>query len=139
MSYAEKLLEYANEYHRALSTLAGARETINPVGYLAAHTLELAFKSYLSFYGYDLSKLKKIKHDIVSLWNECQQCGLTLPGEIPIGVLVLSQNNGAKERYPYRYPHEEDNVATVVPDIHQIADAVLEILESVEHALSTRR
>jgi hypothetical protein len=77
-TYHIGLWRYAIDYFRAAEILRGYDEIIIdvPAYYLYAHSIELALKALLVYSGSDDKELRKIGHNLKTIWKKAMKKGL---------------------------------------------------------------
>jgi HEPN domain-containing protein len=125
------LLNMAREYHRAANTLFPiAKDVTSPIYFLYAHTLELAFKTYLGSHGCSVPQI----HDLESLCKSCQKHGLHVNRELANVIHLLESENKV---HGFRY---FAFVSTGIPEIgylrQVVDDLMVTVAKDVERTLS---
>lgn len=102
--FARELLKRANDYRDAfkiISSISGKNLTY-PAYFLARHSLELYFKSYLASKGCTKNNLtKKYRHDLKMLYNDC--LNLNFPQISKLDKFV-SNFDSMNKAHDFRYP-----------------------------------
>lgn len=114
----------AQQYLVGVNALGTSPEVSNcamPLCHLTAHALECALTAYLTRGGSDrdIAGNRRLRHNLVALWNMAQSEGLDIPGGMPGWVAQL----GALHDYPFRLRYAKDVHALVLPVLQpMIAD-----------------
>jgi hypothetical protein len=114
---SDLLLEAAQNYFDALLFLTdrSINYSVDVVGLLASHSLELALKAFLFKQGLSEHKLRnEIGHDLEKAWQQAASCGLLIDVDPPFWVKVLAR--GHSTPYIYRYPKQGIGVAIPAQD-----------------------
>jgi hypothetical protein len=119
----------AREYHRAANTLFPiAKDVTSPIYFLYAHTLELAFKTYLGSHGCSVPQI----HDLESLCKSCQKHGLHVNRELA-NVIHLSESENKVHGFRYFA-----FVSTGIPEIGYLRQFVDDLMVTVAKDLEGR-
>jgi len=104
----------------------------DPLYFLFAHTVELAFKAFLPFHGEPVPKRGHKGHDIVKLHGRCEALGLRFPGD-PVDlhnvVKLLAMENDVQG---FRY-YSSDTKA--VPELSWTRDVVNALIQAVRERI----
>jgi hypothetical protein len=104
---------------------------------IAAHALECALKAFLWYRGQEKKTLKKVRHDIESLWNMAyKEKTLDIPKVLPTWVKILGSGHGPN--FYFRY--QEGEKCTVVhggrtPALIPMAVELRKLVEMVRLAI----
>ncbi len=115
----ERLFEGAQGYCDSMEILAyhPYRSSLEAIGLLAAHSLELALKSFLMRNGWTEKVIRKeVGHDLNRAWIEAANCGLAISIPPPYWVEVLALGHG----YPYVFRYPQNNTAIAVPTLEEL-------------------
>ncbi len=96
-SPAEALLNFAQQYHLAATTLFPLhRKAEAPLYFLYTHTIELALKGYLRSHGVPI----RSKHALGLLLDECRRNGLNVHSDLA-GVIHLLESENKLHGFRY--------------------------------------
>jgi hypothetical protein len=125
------LLSRARGLLQGVRTLAASTpEATTSCQFLAAWTLELTLKAYLSHAGTSRKQLQPIRHDLAGLWVKSSQLGLSVSNAPPRWCELLSVTHNAP--YHSRYPTQA--VAAVGPGVAAMnteLQALFALVESI--------
>lgn len=130
---ARSFLDGATKYVEAASILCDTARSVDPIGLVASHGVELGLKAYLLHCGMTERELRGIGHDLAELWMQARVKGLDIEYGPPYWVRVLSFAHG-QPHHLYRYPPER--VASAIPDAQELKRALSEFLHRVSVALA---
>lgn len=133
---ARSFLDGAIRYVEAASVLCDAGRSVEPIGLVASHGVELALKAYLLHCGATEKDLRRMRHDIAELWMQARTKGLSIDRGPPYWVRVLSFAHG-QPYHLYRYPPER--VASAIPEVRELKRALSEFLDVVSTAVGNGR
>jgi len=136
MAFLNMARKYQKAGSRLLDSIEGdkadpQRALSDPLYFLFAHTLELAFKAFLLVRGEDIPISGKAGHDIVALHRQCAALGLGLKEDaesLPRVVEMLATEN---ERHGFRYfdPVRGNNgIIAALPWTCEVVNALIEAI-----------
>lgn len=129
---AHSFLDGATKYVEAATILCDAGRSVDPIGLVASHGVELALKAYLLHCGMTDRELRGIGHDLAELWMQARVKGLDIEHGPPYWVRVLSFAHG-QPHHLYRYPPER--VASAIPEAQELKRSLSEFLHRVSVAV----
>ena len=129
MAFLNMARKYQKAGSRLLDSIEGdkadsQRALSDPMYFLFAHTLELAFKAFLLFRGEDIQMSGKAGHDIVALHRRCAALGLRLKEDadsLPRVVEMLATEN---EHHGFRYFDPVRGNNGIIPALPWTCDVV---------------
>lgn len=125
-------LSRARALLRGVRALAkGPADSAGACHFLAAWTLKLTLKAYLSHSGWTTKQLRRIGgtgHDLRLLWEKAVAHGLSIAGTTPRWCLLLNDIHNLP--YHSRYPTQWN--AAVVPGIGPMTAALEDLFAAVE-------
>ena len=130
---ARSYLDGATRYVEAAGILCDTARSLDPIGLVASHGVELGLKAYLLHRGMTERELRDIGHDLAELWMRARVKGLEIEYGPPYWVRVLSVAHG-RPHLLYRYPPER--VASAIPDPQELKRALSEFLHRVSLAIA---
>jgi hypothetical protein len=95
---AGSFLDQAERYVDAAVLLADAARSVDPIGLLASHAVELLLKAFLLHRGLEPGELKRVGRDLMALWCLAHGAGLPIDPEQPYWIRVLDLSHD----WPYR-------------------------------------
>jgi hypothetical protein len=135
-------LNMAEEYHHAAEELfrdyaprasgIGSRPTASPTYLLYFHSMELAFKAYLSAVGHPAPKI----HNLPELYERCRALGFDIGGDdrLALGnVASLLESGNRHQGFRYFNPN-----STSQPDLAWAREIVGTLLRKVSEELVAR-
>lgn len=133
---AERLFEGAQGYCDSMEVLVARpnKSSVDAIGLLASHSLELALKSFLITKGWaetDLRDKKKMGHDLKKVWRKAAKLGLDIALEPPYWVRVLDLGHA----YPYVYRYPQNNTAVAIPPIDELIPEIKRIIELIKTSI----
>ncbi|WP_147021428.1 hypothetical protein [Methylobacterium radiotolerans] len=117
--FASDLYQRGSEFLSAANLVfRQAADLSYPGNYLLAHALELLLKSHLASCGTSKQSIKKLGHDLTSIFTECISLGLPKINKLPDLVEHISVMNSDHDfRYPTGFdimmPVSQSSVAIV--------------------------
>ena len=126
---AEILLDGAQGYCDSMEVLSERpnKASVDAIGLLASHSLELALKSFLLMRGWNEEQLKKVGHDLEKAWIKAAECGLSINKTAPFWVRVLSLGHG----YPYIYRYPQEGTAIAIPSLDELASNLKDLIQLI--------
>jgi len=136
MAFLNMARKYQKAGSRLLDSIEGdkadpQRALSDPIYFLFAHTLELAFKAFLLFRGESIPTSGKAGHGIVELHRRCAALGLRLKEEadsLPKVVAMLATEN---EHHGFRYfdpVRGHNGVIPALPWTHDLVNALIAVI-----------
>jgi len=123
---AEALLNVAQEYHLAATTLVSLGHAVDsPLYFLYAHASELALKAYLRSH----NLLSPHTHNLNSLIQKCRQLGLPTPNNLT-NVIELLQSENSVQGFRYFAL-----ASTIKPEISYLREVVDWLMATVVNEL----
>jgi hypothetical protein len=131
---AASFLEGAEKYIAAACVLIDHGTTVEPIGLLASHGVELALKAFLLHSGVSAQELKRqYGHDLQGLWRAALSHGLRLGSE-PWWLGILNYYYDA----PYQFRYPRGGFATPIPGGNEFPTELRGLLEIVAAPLGLR-
>lgn len=138
MAEAMAFLHMARNYQKAASRLldsvasekVGAQYPLSdPIYFLCAHTVELAFKAFLLFHGEVIPTSGRDGHNLRALHARCAALGLALGPDDPNGlqtiVELLSSEN---DHHGFRYFNDKGGT---IPELPWTCDVVNRLIQAI--------
>lgn len=116
---AERLLDGAQGYYDSLELLSKSpsQASVDAIGLLASHSLEIALKAFLLMKGLEEKQLSKdIGHNLEAAWIKAVQNGLPIETEPPYWVKLLALGHD----FPYLYRYPQENTAIGIPPTDEL-------------------
>lgn len=140
MTFLNMARKYQKAGSRLLDSIKGdkadpKRALSDPIYFLFAHTLELAFKAFLLCHGEVIPTSGKAGHDIVELHRRCAALGLRLKedaGSLPRIVEMLATEN---EHHGFRYFDPVKGNNGVIPALPWTCDVVNALIAVIREQL----
>jgi hypothetical protein len=140
MTFLNMARKYQKAGSRLLDSIEGdkadpQRALSDPMYFLFAHTLELAFKAFLLFRGEDIPMSGKAGHDIVALHRQCAALGLRLKEDaesLPRVVEMLATEN---EHHGFRYFDPVKGNNGIIPALPWTCDVVNALIAVIREQL----
>jgi len=140
MTFLNMARKYQKAGSRLLDSIEGdkadpERALSDPIYFLFAHTLELAFKAFLLFRGEVIPTSGKAGHDIVELQRQCAALGLRLKEDadsIPRIVTMLATEN---EHHGFRYFDPVKGNNGIIPALPWTCDVVNALIAVIREQL----
>jgi len=129
---ATSFLEGAERYLVSAVILCDAGRSVDPIGLVASHGVELALKAYLLHCGVSEKALRVIGHDLTELWMQARLKGLQIEPCAPYWLRVLSFAQG-RPHHLYRYP--PDRIASAIPEAQELKRELSAFLATVTAAV----
>jgi hypothetical protein len=129
---ATSYLDGADHYIEAACLLCDAARSVEPIGLLASHGVELALKAFLLHCQVPEKELRTIGHDLAELWMRARARGLEIERGPPYWVRVLAFAHGTAYHL-YRYPPER--IASAIPDAPELKQELANFLRVVTTAV----
>ncbi len=140
MAFLNMARKYQKAGSRLLDSIEGdkadpQRALSDPMYFLFAHTLELAFKAFLLFRSEPISISGKAGHDIVVLHRQCAALGLRLKEDadsLPRAVEMLATEN---EHHGFRYFDPVKGNNGIIPALPWTCDVVNALVAVIREQL----
>lgn len=136
-------LNMARKYQKAASRLLDSVEAekkgpqyplADPIYFLYAHTVELAFKAFLLFHGERIPTSRRDGHDLRALHSRCVKRGLTFgPDELNSLHNVVNLLSSENDHHGFRY-FNVDKGGTV-PELPWTRDVVNRLMQVLRETI----
>jgi hypothetical protein len=139
MAFLNMARKYQKAASRLLDSVAGEKvgpqyPLADPIYFLYAHTVELAFKAFLLFHGEPIPTSGRDGHDLRALHTGCVKRGLTLgPDDANSLLNVVSLLSSENDHHGFRY-FNVDKGGTV-PELPWTRDVVNRLIQVVRATL----
>jgi len=106
------------------------KSSVDVIGLLASHSLELALKSFLITKGWQEKDIRNVGHNLEKAWIKAANSGLDIIPEPPYWVRVLALGHGCP--FIFRYP--QNNTAVAIPTLDELLPEIKRIINKIKTA-----
>jgi len=130
LELAEKLLSSAEGYCSSINTLMTQNKntSLDAIGLLASHSLELALKSFLLRHGSDENELSQLGHNLERTWGAAKNAGLDIAVITPNWLKILS----AGHVFPFQYTQSKKLKTIQRLENHELYSSVKRVLRLIQ-------
>jgi hypothetical protein len=140
MAFLNMARKYQKAGSRLLDSIKGdkadaQRALSDPIYFLFAHTLELAFKAFLLFRSEAIPMSAKAGHDIVALHRQCAALGLRLKEDADSLSRVVEMLATENEHHGFRYFDPVKGNNGTIPALPWTCDVVNALIAVIREQL----
>lgn len=127
LEFAEQLLSSADGYCSSMNTLITQTKdtSLDTIGLLASHSLELALKSFLLRHGSNENELSQLGHNLERTWGAASNAGLNVAVITPNWLKILASGHV----FPFQYTQSKTLKSLDNQELYSNVKKVLDLIK----------